>query len=104
MLDQSPISIIARICQNHFDAVRDDGLADDDVAAADKELAAKAHETWARPVQSFDDVLLRALLAREFADRDEIGNIAPPRNDSDRAIIELIEGVMALARRHGVDA
>lgn len=104
MLDQSPLSIIARVCRDHFKAITDDTLSDQEANAAQAALSAKAAETWARPVQSFDDVLIRALLAKELAGTDAVGNLAPPRDDAERAFFQLIEGVIALARRHSIDA
>lgn len=104
---EPPIAIIARVCREHYAAVRSEHLDDnehDAIAAADAALVAKARETWARPVQSFDDVLIRALLAREFSDQDEAGNLEPPKSDMERSIAELIESVLTLARRHGADA
>lgn len=76
----------------------------DAMMATGREVEALAQDAWRRPVASFDDVLARALLARDFADKAEDGlTLLPGATAQERAAIALIDSVLALAERMGLD-
>jgi hypothetical protein len=62
-------------------------------------------EVWDSPVATFDDVLARALIAHQHADRDphtgRLVDLDPSAPAADRATAELISAVLRLAECFG---
>ena len=94
---------VVELCRRNRRLERDPETPVDALDAASRETDAAARALWARPVETFDDVVARALVAHDLADKAEDGTLLRSDFAQEQAAIELIEAVLALAERLGLD-
>lgn len=88
---------LSAVCARVWALEANPDTSDDDMDAARDEMAAWAGDVWAIPARTFDDVVDRALIARDLADKNDDGTLClDGLCEQQRAFVELVNGVLAL--------
>lgn len=95
-MDTVTATFMAEACRAHHRAVRDEHASDDDVEKAIRDFDNLARNVTATTAATLEDVVVRAQIVA--------ATIEPDRDDHETRIVRaLVDAVLTLGRRHGVD-